>query len=222
MLFQRRTRDEFATGIGSLRDVIEIFAILAAGIWAFYTFVYENRIKPAELPPSLVVEATMQRIGAHNGLVAIRLHERIRNVGSTRVQVLGYALYATGQKVFLHAGNYPRRSRAFNAYQDEYEYSAPRVVWREAYVTNGGDPTQKQDISYEPGEQGERDFLFYVASGRYDVIDANIYMRFTKSTKIVPTTLEIDRAGRPRFPVSQRSDTHLLDTTLTSIDISAR
>jgi hypothetical protein len=42
-----------------VRDVVEIAAIVAAGLWAFYVFVYENRIKPSFLPPELAVTASI-------------------------------------------------------------------------------------------------------------------------------------------------------------------
>ena len=35
-----------------VRDVVEVIAIVAAGIWAFYVFAYENRIKPSISNPT--------------------------------------------------------------------------------------------------------------------------------------------------------------------------
>ena len=44
-----------------VRDVVEIVAILAAGFWAFYVFVYENRIKPSFSDPQVSVGATLEK-----------------------------------------------------------------------------------------------------------------------------------------------------------------
>ncbi|MBV9262683.1 MAG: hypothetical protein JO324_00065, partial [Candidatus Eremiobacteraeota bacterium] len=38
-----------------IRIVVEIVAIVAAGIWALYTFVYEQRIKPLAEAPSFSI-----------------------------------------------------------------------------------------------------------------------------------------------------------------------
>jgi hypothetical protein len=42
-----------------VRDVV---AIVAAGVWAFYVFAYENRIKPSLAGPEVNVVASMQRL----------------------------------------------------------------------------------------------------------------------------------------------------------------
>jgi hypothetical protein len=59
--------------IAIARDVIEIVAIIAAGAWAFYVFIYENRIKPSFAKPDINVTASIQRLGERNGMIAIGL-----------------------------------------------------------------------------------------------------------------------------------------------------
>ena len=64
-----------------MRDVVEILAIVAAGAWAFYTFVYENQIKPTLEKPEAQVESVLTKLGERNGLVAVRSRVTIANVG---------------------------------------------------------------------------------------------------------------------------------------------
>ena len=58
---QRRT--------AAVRDVVEIVAIVAAGIWAIYTFVYVERLKPAWARPDVGLTASLHKLGERNGLV---------------------------------------------------------------------------------------------------------------------------------------------------------
>jgi hypothetical protein len=71
--FFRRDRTGEASTLTMVRDIVEIVAIVAAGIWAFYVFVYENRIKPTLQPPDVTITGSIERIGRVHGLDTIRL-----------------------------------------------------------------------------------------------------------------------------------------------------
>jgi hypothetical protein len=45
-------------------------AIVVAGLWAFYVFAYENRIKPSFTNPQVEFNATMTKGAEQNGLPA--------------------------------------------------------------------------------------------------------------------------------------------------------
>lgn len=74
-------RDEGRSTIATIRDIVEIVAIVAAGVWALYVFVYEQRIKPASEPPAILLTGSMQKVGQHNGLVQISYSATVRNIG---------------------------------------------------------------------------------------------------------------------------------------------
>jgi len=84
-----------------VRDIVEIVAIVAAGIWAFYVFVYENRIKPTLQPPDVTITGSIERIGRVHGLDTIRLTTAVNNVGSTAIIFLAYSVTVTGARVAL-------------------------------------------------------------------------------------------------------------------------
>jgi hypothetical protein len=46
-----------------VRDIVEVVAIIAAGIWALYTFVYAERVKPASEPPTVLLTGSMHMPG---------------------------------------------------------------------------------------------------------------------------------------------------------------
>jgi hypothetical protein len=67
MLFTGRDSNGKSTKIRTIREVVEVVAILAAGFWAFYVFIYENRIKPLFSQPEINVSATMEKTSRHAG-----------------------------------------------------------------------------------------------------------------------------------------------------------
>jgi hypothetical protein len=76
MLFgARRSRDPHAFAV--VRDIVEVVAIVAAGIWAFYVFAYENRIKPSLADPNVDVSVhLLVRPGI--GLTGDRAHALVK------------------------------------------------------------------------------------------------------------------------------------------------
>jgi hypothetical protein len=99
-----RRRSEFessssGSGLTTVRDVVEILAIVAAGVWAFYTFVYENQIKPANSQPVAQVESSLTRLGEKNGLIAVQSHLEIKNVGQAEIWLYGISETVLGSTV---------------------------------------------------------------------------------------------------------------------------
>jgi hypothetical protein len=92
-------RERRSHGIWIVRDVVEVAAILAAGIWAFYTFAYENRIKPSFANPELNFVVTMQQLGQRGGLIGVRLHTEIHNVGTVPANIVGLSYWVLGKRV---------------------------------------------------------------------------------------------------------------------------
>jgi hypothetical protein len=223
MFARRGARDQSPNALERTRDIIEIGAIVTAGIWALYVFVYENRIKPAHEPVNLEFKATMSQLSQRDGLIAIRLDTVSRNLGTTRVQFLGFGYYVEGVCVIpssapTYPANLPTRSVMFGAYR----YSAPIVVWRTAYVTHVGNLKESADLFLDPGNEDERDFLFYVKAGRFDQLVASVDAVYTKSTALsIPTAMSISRTGIPSFS-PQGNDYERSSSVLTHLDLMSR
>lgn len=82
--------------IAVIRDLVEVVAILAAGAWALYTFVYDQRIKPASEPPSVVLTGSLQRVGERGDKVQMQYHVTLRNTGQTRIYTIADGIVAVG------------------------------------------------------------------------------------------------------------------------------
>lgn len=77
---------------------VEIFAFLAAGCWAIYTFVYQTKIAPSFLPPHEIVSVDVQRVAQLPLDSVERLNVTIRNNGSVDVDTAALTMNVFGAK----------------------------------------------------------------------------------------------------------------------------
>ena len=181
-MFGRRRSEFDASGPGALatiRDVVEIVAILAAGVWAFYTFVYENQIKPANAQPEAQVEGSLTRLGTRHGLIAIGSHVKITNVGTTDIWMFGFAETVLGANVRPS----PHGAAADDtgiAILDEPDWtsSSPTRVFGFAELTQLADEHSAHVIDLRAGQSLPLDRVFYVTAGRFDELETNFSLRY--------------------------------------------
>ncbi len=197
-----RERERRSHGIWILRDVVEVAAILAAGIWAFYTFAYENRIKPSFANPELNFVVTMEKLGQRDGLIGVRLHSEIHNVGTVQVSIVGLSFWVLGKRVEpTRTAQPPVVSNGNAVLKAFYTESKGTPVFGVAYVTHMADPKSVSRTQIEPGGLLPRDTVFFVPAGRFDYLEAHISARFTKETRATPTTITFDQQHIPVFHV---------------------
>jgi hypothetical protein len=173
-------------GLHVARDIVEIVAIVLAGIWAFYTFVYENQIKPAFAPPELNFSATLQKVGEHRGLVGVRIRAEYENVGTTHLHFLGLAINVDGQNVRPSRALRPAELTPSDApntatLQAFYTLTPRTPVFTLAYLTQLADPRTGFDYGLDPGNKFPIDEIFYVPSRRFDRLIAHMDVIFVKS-----------------------------------------
>ncbi|MBV8638831.1 MAG: hypothetical protein JO322_12180 [Candidatus Eremiobacteraeota bacterium] len=170
-----------ARAIATVRDVVEIVAILAAGIWAFYVFAYENRIKPSMANPDIDVTASMQKISERNGLIAVSLHVQFRNIGTVRADLLAAAINVYGQRVLETEPRAGREAHPLRYVFAGYCKTGPLVpVYSNAYVTHHGDPATTEYTDVDPGSTLDDYWTFYVPRGRFDLLTLSIDAPYTK------------------------------------------
>lgn len=183
--------------IATVRDVVEVIAILAAGIWAFYVFAYENRIKPSMASPDLDVTASMQRISERNGLIAVGLHVQFHNIGTVKADLLAVALNVYGQRV-LEVQPRPNHSGRPLRYVFAAYYQTGRLtpVYSNAYVTAHGDPATGEFTDLDPSTTVNNYYTFYVPRGRFDLLTLGIDAPYTKyENAAFPTHLTTTEQG---------------------------
>lgn len=82
-----------------IRTAVEIIAIVAAGLWALYTFVYEQRIKPLSEAPSFSVSTPVDQLASRDGIVFLTIHKRLENTGNVPIDLAAEALSVYGERI---------------------------------------------------------------------------------------------------------------------------
>ncbi len=202
MIFSNRDPDHGAHGIRITRDLVEIVAIVVAGLWAFYVFAYENRIKPSLANPQVEFNATMTKGAERNGMVAVTLDTEIRNAGQVPAHVIGYAVWVYGRRISPLDKPQPVSQRDSRLDLDGafYRLSRRTPVFGHGYITALGDPATKADLPLQPGDDEKAQDVFFVPAHRFDLLEVFVHARFTKDdSHVIPTKLVIGRNGLPAF-----------------------
>lgn len=80
------------------RHIIEIVAFIVAAGWAFYIFVYQERIKPADTAPQVQFNVNVIHQPTASGAEFVSLIVEMRNVGSIPFKPAGFAIAAYGYR----------------------------------------------------------------------------------------------------------------------------
>jgi hypothetical protein len=220
MLFGRRGSSR-RHAVAVARDIVEVTAIVIAGIWAFYVFAYENRIKPSMADPDVNVTASMQRLSERNGFIAVSLHLELHNVGTVRAHFLGMAVNVYGQRITRAEPRIPRRSPGLQYdFQGFYHTGPMTPVYAWAYVTSLGNPATGQDSFLDPGSTIENDRMFYVPQGQFALLTLGIDAPYTKyENATIPTHLELRRGAAKVVTIqSPKVDRYSIEP-VTSLDV---
>jgi hypothetical protein len=176
--------------------VVEIVAIVAAGIWAFYVFIYENRIKPSFTQPQINVGATLQETSRRSGAVGVLLKTEVRNVGAVRFYFVGYSVTVLGTRLSISTHPLPPSGSSLSENTDTFfRLSKPVKVYAFGFITNLGNPASPQGGLLEPGGSIEQEHTFFIPSGRFDLLYVHVSGCFTKFDRAFPARLEYRKHG---------------------------
>jgi hypothetical protein len=98
-----------------LRIIVEIVAIVAAGLWALYTFVYIQRIVPLSEPPSFSVPTVVDQGSTVNGITFLTIHKQLQNTGNVPIDIAAEALSVYGERLVHGIARHTRFETATNA-----------------------------------------------------------------------------------------------------------
>jgi hypothetical protein len=164
-------RGERAEPLGTLRNVVEIVAIVAAGLWALYVFAYEQRLKPASEPPSLRLTGSLYKLGSHNGLVQLAIKATIFNNGSTDATLIATGFTADGLR---YAPNttpaVDRSNKGLTVYQRDARVASRTLVYRTVEMTRLASPKFSSSFTLQPGQEVPYSAIFAIKAGRFDAI----------------------------------------------------
>ena len=173
-----------------LNTLVQTLAIVAAGAWGVYTFIYEARIKPGLEPPTVTVTTRLEKAGERDNRIAIRSTVTRKNVGQTGVRVLGLVYNVIGVRAQFNdspteiAGSERGRADRVAAARD-YTLSEPGTVILHQgtlFTGAGGDDAQPSDLN--PGEAVSRDLIVYADRTRYDLVRFEVRLAYTKDNDL--------------------------------------
>jgi hypothetical protein len=206
-----------------LREIVEVVAILLAGIWALYVFVFENEIRPAFAPPTPSFTVEMRHVGDDRNLAVVRVEVTLRNPGSADVKFLGYSLTVLGSKVIAVASPRTAKANAFDNRLEAYNtYSKAEAVFRNAFVTSQGNPQAKQGLFLNAGQTTTFSDEFYVPKGRFDRLVAWLISDYTNLNTSIPTQMTIQPDGRPKFTTRGNFPIYSISAPLAALDLRAQ
>lgn len=178
-------------------SLTQTLAIVGAGVWAVYTFIYEARIKPSLAPPAVSVTTNLVKAGERGDRIAIRSTVTRTNVGQTGVRILGLAYNVVGIKARFEegradpfAGTPPKASVVEQA--RGYTLSDPGdVILRQGLLFAGATDLPSAPSDLNPGEAVSRDLIVYADRSQFDSIRFKVSLSYGKSTdEAVPLRFE--------------------------------
>ena len=220
MLFGGKRSSTGRHTVAVVRDIAEVTAILIAGIWAFYVFAYENRIKPSMADPDVNVTASMQRLSERNGFIAVSFRLELHNVGTVRAHFLGMAVNVYGQRITPAKPRISKNPGLAYDFHGFYNAGPLIPVYSWAFVTSLGNPATGTDSFLDPGSTLENDRTFYVPQGQFALLTLGIDAPYTKyENATIPTHLEVTQgAARVVTIHSAKVDRYSVEP-VTSLDV---
>ncbi len=168
-------------GVATARDVLEIVAILVAGIWALYVFVYEQRLKPAGELPSVVFTGSLHRLGEHAGLIQFGLRGNVLNNGRTDVSIIAVGFAADGLRYApLAKPSVDRSVHSDTIYQRDARVVSRTLVYRLVELTRLAEPKYGSGFRLHPGQEVPYSATFAVKSGNFDAVTLYGSLAYTK------------------------------------------
>jgi hypothetical protein len=150
-------------------------AIVCAGAWAFYTFIYQEKIKPANEPAALNATISVRSLAHDRTKDILGVEVVLRNTGKTEIDMAADAYNVWGER-------YADREAAFQKERSnrlEYRFDLPIVSRRliRAFAelrdrARGG--RIGTHIILEPGESESIGDVIAVPHDAYDVIHAQV------------------------------------------------
>lgn len=187
----------------TVNNIVQTIALIGAGIWAVYTFVYQSEIAPGLAPPTVSLTSTLEKVGRHGDMTAIRATLTRANAGQNSVRVLALTYNAIGIRENFLAGEtinpaFAEIDPAATSVSAAKYYTEParqEAILRHAILFAGAHPGGSP-AELSPGESVTRDIVFYADRKKFDRIRLRVQLLFEKASEPgVPLALETDAQG---------------------------
>jgi hypothetical protein len=168
------------------RHLVEIVTLVTAAVWAFYVFVYQERIKPASELPSLQVSASVAHEPLHGGKELVTINVTLNDTGSNDVSMASLLVNAHG---VLYKGSASeaqeiRPANGITIVSHTLRGSDPELLYSHFSLWEPLGATRRT-LRLPKGEQLSFAEPFVIERGRYDTLRvtyAYCYQRYDDET----------------------------------------
>ena len=190
-----------------VRHVVEIVAFGIAAIWALYVFVYQERIKPATAPLTLLHEINVEHEAIEGGKELVRVDASFKNIGESVVQIDGMVVNMYGFRFGSKSGestDEPMDGVAKTNFGLMSSKPVPLYSFFDEWPSMGSHKVH--NLTIEPGQVWHEYFAFAVPKGSYDAANADFYFCASHPTSRVwpaPKVRQADGTWFWRLPAEQ-------------------
>jgi hypothetical protein len=156
---------------------VQIAAIVLAGLWGIYTFIYKEYLVPRSSPAFISVDVEMDRVGSNDSLEAMQLRLKVTNQGERTIFTLPSVATVWGSQLqdtpeindstFLSSIELTLNADTFSdRHLNRHVGTSKRELVGFFRLFSGYEFLPKSTAAYE--------LLVYVPRGKYDQLDADV------------------------------------------------
>jgi hypothetical protein len=194
----RLEEDRWAT----VRHIVEAIAIVCAGIWAFYTFVYQERIKPAGEPAALNLGVSFLTLSHSPKRDLVKLVIDLHNVGKTEFDLAADGYNVMGER--FASRQVPRTDEHGPRYERRTDQPIVSRHLVAAFVelrarAIGG--RKGIHIIVEPGATETMAYVIAIPPNAYDLLHAKAMAIPVKTDSTQPIPVKVTRSATSGYSI---------------------
>jgi hypothetical protein len=155
----------------TIRTAVEIAAILAAGAWALYTFVYVQQIKPLGEAASFSVPTSVDQSPTVDGVAFITIHRHLQNTGDVGIDLAAESLSVYGERIVRPSAAASRSERpARSEVRFDLRRKPVKLLYSMAKLREGAIGGSTSDFYLPPHSSADQDVLVAFPAKTYPVV----------------------------------------------------
>jgi hypothetical protein len=197
----RIIEDRWAT----FRHIVEAIAIVAAGAWAFYVFVYQEKIKPQSQPASLSIDVSMYEISHTARLDIVGIKLEFRNSGQTEIDVAADGFSVWGERFGDRVAERRRELPFYSGFARDLAIESKTVVRSSMELRDmavGGYPGNH--IIMEPADLETLVYTIVIPHDAYDLLYARVIAVPLKTSQVSKIPVGVKRESDGSYWLSFR------------------
>jgi len=186
----------------TVKNYAQVILLLIGTCWAFYTFVYENRIKPAKEPPEVIITTTLERAamkdaveaGKKDAVIAVTAKVTIHNKSKVRLKIysswFNISGYAVSPNVKTDDKSYSERIRSQKPDENEVDVSR---YFDESDGTIIRCASLLKDSWLEPDEEYYKTRVVFVPADKFELIKIKVDLQMAKDDRFIESHWRVER-----------------------------